>query len=298
MSVYSLTAKEAFSKKATARAKGHPYSASCSLMEYIANDCETAFTGGTGVTTTADAAVYKVGSKSCKNVVNKVVFDPETDSVLCYGAPADDNTSLAAKTHVVLWFRCNTAIDDLSQWIQFGADNGANFASAGADHADFSVPAVAIAADTWCRIAVALDEGKVGITSCSTLGFKLMQIPTAVDMTFYFDDIRLVTLTSDGTSEIEFANSHCGSGYVLKMPFSCSRIISIDGRVGTTVGGVPQAITVQAGDADRRGALYRLNADEALEGEEVPFDRLIITPAADLGTTEVVDIRVLEAEVV
>jgi len=300
------TAEYFLAKKGNERMnEGKPWSTSCSLMESIRDTCETVGAANwikDGATDLTAAAVGVVGT----NAIFVHIHDSVAAGLMAHSKDvlwAADDVSLASDLWTHLAFRAwgskgGGTVALSAGDFQIGLDNADDGATA--KWAD--IPALSITDKKRIQLPLTAFDvtERETLTSVDSVAIRLAAAAVGVT-NLYIDDIRLVKLTNDGDSLVTLAESHTESdarAYVLNMPFDCDEIISIDGRVGTTIGRIPKATNIQVVSNSVVGTLYRLAVGEVLENEEVAFDQLIITPQADLGSTDYIDIRVREQEAI
>ncbi len=159
-----------------------------SKLEYVSSeakhklieDCEAAWTGGTGTTSTADSIFERKGSFCSKNVVVSV----GATTILCY----KDITSidLSQGDTVEFWLYSTVAVT--ASYLEIHLSSTAAIASA---EETISIPAMD--ADTWYRHSLSLANPYLD-SAIISVGFY--QKTDMADFTFYVDDIDSILASS------------------------------------------------------------------------------------------------------
>jgi hypothetical protein len=165
-----------------------------SKVEYVYNkgayhlldNCEDAWTGGTGTTITADTAFKKVGNASSKNVVVGV----GVTTILCYKAISSTDISDCDK--VEFWMYSSIALT--AGQLQIKLDDTAAIASA---LEAIDIPAMDAA--TWYKHSLSLANPHLD-TAIISIG--IYQVANVADFTFYIDEVDVSMSTSKVYKEL------------------------------------------------------------------------------------------------
>lgn len=150
----------------------------------VIENCEDAWNESdpvTGVTVSADGAVFKVGTNSAKMAVGA------TAAVGILATEAISSTPLTAYTHVSMWIR--SSIATTAGQLQFLIDNTAACAS---PLETIDIPA--LAANTWTVVLLPLSDPDA-LTAVISLGVK--QTADLGAFNLYLDDVRAVYLNAE-----------------------------------------------------------------------------------------------------
>lgn len=143
---------------------------------HLLDNCEAAWTGGTGTTTTADSAFKKVGNYSSKNVAASV----GVTTILCYKAISSTDISDCDK--VEFWMYSSIALT--AGQLQIHLDDTAAIASALE-----SIDIPAMDAGTWYKHSLTLANPHLD-TAIISIG--IYQVANVADFTFYIDEVEAV----------------------------------------------------------------------------------------------------------
>ncbi len=204
------------------QANARPPSASIRLNPILTqHDCETAWDSAAAVanvTTTADASVYKIGSKSAKHVIG-ASFDGDVVAWAALAASLDLTDGIA--THARFWARANAAV--AAGLFTFGLDNAADFSSDEGDGKE-SLDLPAMEADIWYRITLPLNDAQLLLSSVDSIGITASDPDGAAGVTLYIDQVELLKLETSGDEAIVPPVITTLEDEVFVMPFKCSRI--------------------------------------------------------------------------
>ena len=170
------------------------------------DDCEVAWTSGTGTTTTADSSFKKVGKYSSKNVVASV----GATTILCY----EDISSidLTGCDKIEFWMYSSIALT--AGQLQIHLSSTAAIASA-----EETIDIPAMTAATWYRHSLSLENPH---SDSAIISVGIYQVVNLSDFTFYVDNINAVLFASKEYKPlpIEHWNIARGSTNYLQIPAS------------------------------------------------------------------------------
>jgi len=201
---------------------------SLSKVEYVSSrkfyhlldDCEDAWTGGTGTTTTADSSFEKVGTYCSKNVAASV----GVTTILCYKAISSVDISDCDK--VEFWMYSSIALTAGQLTIQL--DDTAALASAVE-----SIDIPAMDAATWYKHSLSLANPH---SDTAIISIGIYQVANVADFTFYVDQVEAVMSTGKVYKELpkEYWNIVKGSTNYLQLTSDGLTLIGTDKQLRLT----------------------------------------------------------------
>ena len=154
--------------------------------EVAVDDCEVAWTSGTGTTTTADSSFNKEGTYCSKNVVVSVGAAQR----LCY----EDISSIDLTGCDKIEFWMYSSIATVATDLEIHLSSTAAIASA---EETIAIPAMAAA--TWYRHSLSMEAPH---SDSAIISVGIYQVANLADFTFYVDDIIAVNSASKEYREL------------------------------------------------------------------------------------------------
>ncbi len=155
-------------------------------IDHLLSDCETAWTGGTGTTSTADATFKKKGTYCSKNVVVGV----GATTILCYTAITSVDISDCDK--IEFWMYSSIALT--AGQLQIHLSSTAAIASA-----EETIDFPAMTAATWYRHSLSMEAPH---SDSAIISIGIYQVANVADFTFYVDKVDAVLANSKVYKEL------------------------------------------------------------------------------------------------
>lgn len=210
-----------------------------SKVEYVYNqtevavdDCEVAWTSGTGTTTTADSSFNKEGTYCSKNVAASV----GVTTILCY----EDISSidLTGCDKIEFWMYSSIALT--AGQLQIHLSSTAAIASA-----EETIDIPAMTAATWYGHSLSMENPHL---DSAIISVGIYQVANVADFTFYVDDIIAVNFASKEFRElpIEHWNIARGSTNYLQISDNGLSLIGADKYLRLTGYQIPVRLDADA----------------------------------------------------